>query len=288
MKNLKLIVIALMTVSLLAACDDGGGSSSSDHKDIKKAKNLVKKFESSNIITKGYIRPQNSYDVTRTLMNFGRNHANTFYQMHEIGCIKSDGEVQLTLDKEINTASLIVGTISSKSKEKASYVQTNKPDSCHFAAGQITGGFGPFVQSKDWRWGKISNCQTLVTHAALRRVDKEQLNHYAYSSLTPHNYPQQNQFDVDYWRDPRWTPYRPNVDKEDSYFLLQRYGERYYGPAHNDRFSYYNGRAVFVSETVSLSNTTSGCVKTVYYGRPMPIDGSVISANIQIQEIPSY
>ncbi|MCO5114500.1 MAG: hypothetical protein M9899_10040 [Bdellovibrionaceae bacterium] len=288
MKNLKLILIALLTVSVLTACDDGGnGGSSSEHSDIKKAKQLVKKFETSNVIVKGYIRPQNSYDVIRTLSMHGINTAQSFYQMHEIGCIKTDGELQLTLDKEINTASLIVGTVhSNKNKEKATYVQTNKPDSCYMGASRLTVGFGPYAHSRDWKWKKISNCNTLVTHAALKRVDKEQINQYSYSSLTPPNYPAYNSFDVDYWSTPRWSPYRPNIEREDSYFLLQSRGTRYYGPAKNDHFASFHDRAVFVSETVSLANVSSGCAKTVYYGRAMSPQGPVVSANIQIQLIP--
>lgn len=290
MKNLKLFLTALIAVSFLAACDDGGNSDSTGrHADITKAKKLLKEFEKSNVLSKGYIRPQNSYDVIRTLNTYGRGHANYFYQMHEIGCIKKDGSVSLTIDKEINTASLIVGTLTSNkksSKEKATYVQTNKPDNCYFAGGQINGGFGGIGVSKDWKWGRISNCQTLVTHAALKRVDKEQLNGMNYSSLTPPHAMDNGGFYVDYWRDPRWSPYRPTMNQEDSYFLLQRHGTRYYGPALNDRFETLNhGRGLFVSETVGLSDVGNNCAKTVYYGHAISSQGPVIANTIMIQEI---
>lgn len=301
MKKLRLLIFMVITTSLLMACDDGGGSGSgSEHADIKKAKQLVTAFEKTNIISKGYIREQNTYDVNRTMQTYGAQTANTFYQMHEIGCILSDGKTELAIGKAINTASLVVGVLTTGKKDQVTYVQTNKQDNCYFAGASISGGFGwNQSSSKRWNWGQIPNCQTLVTDTALRRINKDQIGSMGYSSLQPHQqyshgmdpyYPNQH---MDYWQNPGRNPHHQyphhSNSTEDSYFAISKFAPlSYFGPANNDRFATIsNGRAVFVSETIASQSSAIGgtCAKTVYFGRPMGINTPVISSNIIIQQI---
>lgn len=291
MKNLKLLLILATSALMLSACGDDSGSSS--HADIKKAKELAKEFDQSAIIRRGYIRPQNTHQVNQTLNQYARNGAHSFYQMHAIGCIASDGSKTLITDELLVTSSLILGEVNNK----ATYLQLNEPGNCYIAGGQVSGGgFGWDFFNKSWNWGKIPNCQTLQTTDIYRRLDKEQVKQYAYgpygnsysqSSINPHepSWHGGNYWD---WERPNYNNHHYNLEHEDSYFKVFRmnFGQeqlRYFSPAVNDRFAKVsNGRAVFVTETVGPQKSSS-CHKVVYYGHSMDINQPVIAEFFKIQ-----